>query len=242
MSRLQLSTSQLRAVSEEMAQIREGSVYQYPYPWEILERDLQSRDLSGLPLVAYGSLINIKSAKITFSDQSCNKCRPVVSFGVRRLFNYKLPKDNPRYGKIEGHFRGALNINATNKIDDVVNGILFEIPLGEIPECRSREIGYDLLPVVTINWNEIEEPPFLAYILRCPDDPINGKNLISDDIFPNKPYYITCRNGARAVSEEFLRFWLATTYLADGITPVSKWETAEFPEIRTAPNGRLDLG
>ncbi len=37
-------------------------------------------------------------------------------------------------------------------------------------------------------------------------------------------YYLLCREGAASVSESFLRFFLASTFLADGLTPVAEWE------------------
>lgn len=226
---VRLSASQLKAISEKMTEALQEPVYLYP--WESLERDLETRGLSRFPIVAYGSLINIKSVAVTLQDKSLGQRRPVIAFGARRLFNYKMPKDNRRYGPTTGRYRAALNLRTTDNIDDVVNGILFEITLGEIPAMRAREIGYDLVPVATIGWNETEDPVFLAYILRCPDEPLGGKRLTSDNIVPHRQYYLICRGGAREISENFLRFWLATTYLADGVTPVSQWEAAELPEM-----------
>lgn len=233
MSSLKLSEIQLRAIAKSMAQAFEGPVYQYP--WVSLERELKRRGLSCLPLIAYGSLINIKSATYTLSDQSCHRSQPVISFGARRLFNYKLPEEN-RYGQIEGRYQAALNVKITNNIDDVVNGKLFKIKLHDIPACRKRENGYDLVPITTINWNDIEAPPFLAYILRCPDDPIDEKQLIDNHIVPHSHYYLTCRTGALHISVDFLRFWLDTTYMADGITPVTHWKGGEFPDLKRPRN------
>ena len=41
-------------------------------------------------------------------------------------------------------------------------------------------------------------------------------------------YYSICREGAAQFGEEFLEIWLKTTYLADGVTSVYKWEKKEF--------------
>lgn len=226
---MSLSTLQLKAISSKMADALEEPIYLYP--WESLENDLERRDLSRFPFLAYGSLINIESAAVTLQDQSLSKYRPAIAFGARRLFNYKMPKNTRRYGPASGRTRAALNVQTTDNIDDVINGILFEITLEEIPAMRAREIGYDLVPVATIGWNRTNDPPFLAYILRCPDRPLKGERLTSNGILPHKRYYLVCRGGAREVSEDFLHFWLATTYLADGVTPVSQWEITELPEV-----------
>lgn len=223
------NASQLRAISEKMAEALQEPVYLYP--WDSLERDLKTKGLSRFPIVAYGSLVNIESANVTLQDQSLIHHRPVIAFGARRLFNYKMPKNTRRYGSTTRHTRAALNVQTTDNIDDVVNGILFEITLEEIPAIRAREIGYDLVPIATINWNENKDPPFLTYILRCPDELPMGKRLTSDQIVPHRQYYLICRRGARKVGEDFLRFWLDTTYLADGVTPISQWEAAELPDI-----------
>lgn len=224
-----LSESQLRAITEKMAEARQEHIYLYP--WESLERDLKRKGLYRLPILGYGSLINPGSAAVTLRENSLSHSRPAIAFGARRLFNYEMPKVTPRYGPATGRSRAALNVQTTDKIEDLVNGILFEITIEEIPAFRAREIGYDLIPVASIIWNGTNDPPFLAYILSCPDKPVMGKRYTNERIVPHKKYYLLCRRGARKVSEDFLRLWLATTYLADGITLVSQWEVDEFPKI-----------
>jgi hypothetical protein len=229
LSGINFNSTQLKAIKEKMDEVRQKPVFHYP--WNSLERDLKTQGLSKFPMIGYGSLVNIKSAAVTLQDKSLNRNRPVIAFGARRIFNYIMPKNVERYGPVSDQNRAALNVHTTKKITDTLNGILFEITLDEISAIRSREIGYDLVPVATINWNENNNPPFLAYILRCLDKPHKGKNLTSSNIVPHKKYYQTCRDGALQIGKDFLQFWLATTYLADGVTPVSNWEVNELPEI-----------
>lgn len=232
-----LTEVQMRIIYEKMADAHQEFIYQYS--WDSLENDLKNNGFSSLPVVAYGSLVNPKSAAVTFQDNSKRSHLPVIAFGVRRIFNYEMSTKVRRYGPVTGRNRAALNVETTEKIDDVVNGILFEIALEEIPAFRGREKGYDLVPVATISWNEINDPPFLAYILRCPDGPIDGKSLTNDQIDPHKQYYLTCRGGAHEIGEDFLHFWLETTFLADKVTPVSQWEVTEFPELGKIDNGEV---
>jgi hypothetical protein len=139
-----------------------------------------------------------------------------------------MPDHTDRYEPPEGNNRAALNVRATGSIDDMVNGILIEIVIDEVEAVRGREVGYDLVPVATINWNKPEDLPFIAYILRCPDEPYGGRHFTSESIAPHKHYYQICRSGAREFGKDFLSLWLSTTYLADGKTPVSDWEVNEF--------------
>ncbi|MDA2912528.1 hypothetical protein MYX77_00960 [Acidobacteriia bacterium AH_259_A11_L15] len=126
-----------------------------------------------------------------------------------------------------------MNVRLTGDINDAINGIMVEISVKDIPALQAREVGYDLAPIACLRWNDLEETPFVAYILCCPDEPRDGKRRTNDGLEPHREYYKVCRRGAAEVGEEFLRFWLSTTYLADGVTPVAQWEATALPEIRS---------
>jgi hypothetical protein len=128
--------------------------------------------------------------------------------------------------------RAALNVRVTGNIQDAVNGLLWTISLGNLPALQARELDYDLIPVACLDWNHLETPPFLAFILCHPDKPKKGERHIEDCIEPHREYYRVCRNGAAAFGQKFLRFWLSTTYLADGTTPVTKWEKEYLPKSK----------
>jgi hypothetical protein len=48
--------------------------------------------------------------------------------------------------------------------------------------------------------------------------------VIDNNALPHPAYARLCRDGARAVSENFLRLYLRTTYLADRKTTLAEWE------------------
>ena len=199
------------------------SIPQYIYPWLNLEGDLKRDSREGLSCVGYGSLVNRASAARTLSREWK---AVVIAFGVRRVFNlfmedaglkrYSSPT-NPRA-------RAALNVISTGQSHDAVNGVLFDVGIADIPAFRTREIGYDLIPVACMDWTRRDAPPFTSYILACPNEPRDGKIRTSRDIEPHVEYYQLCRAGAAALGDEFLKFWLATTFLADGVTSVATWE------------------
>jgi len=227
---IHLSTAQTEAVAPMMASA--AKEIKYLYPWDGVEEEMEANCLTDMTMVGYGSLVNSVSAAHTLSEESLATCKPVIAFGARRLFNYELPLDLDRYAPpIHPLARAALNVRHTGKIDDIVNGVVVTLPVKEIPAIRVREVGYDLVPVVCLQWNDLEKPPFLAYILCCSDEPRQGECHTNDKIEPHRGYYSVCRKGASEFGEDFLRLWLATTYLADGVTPMEQWEAIEFPEI-----------
>ena len=227
---IHLSAGQTKAVSEMME--KASKEQQYRYPWNGLEEEMEAKCLAEIAVVGYGSLVNSASAGRTLSEESLATSQPVIAFGVRRLFNYEMPSGLDRHEPaIHPRTRAALNVSQTGKIGDIVNGIVMKLPLMEIAAIREREVGYDLVPVACLEWNEWEKPPFLAYIFCCFDEEREGIRHTNDKLEPHRDYYSKCRKGASEFGEEFLRLWLATTYLADGVTPVAKWEANEFPEV-----------
>ena len=92
---------------------------------------------------------------------------PVVAFGVYRVFNYKVPQNNLRYGVPDHPDRqAALNIEVTHSASDFINGLLLEVSIKDIQALREREINYDLLEVPCLKWDKLNEKPFFAYILH----------------------------------------------------------------------------
>lgn len=228
---VQISNEQLEAVSQVVTEARNEPTYLYR--WDKMEKEFEKKGLTELSFVAYGSLLNAQSAALTLQDLPHKDFQPVIAFGARRLFNYMMPPNSARYGPPKQPMaRAALNVRFTGKIEDSVNGLLIKLPLNEIAALRDREKGYDLIPIACLGWSEIEEPPFIAYILRCPDELREGKRFTNENITPHHKYYKVCREGAETIGEDFLHFWRATNYLADGITPAASWETAELPKMR----------
>lgn len=208
---MSLSATAAAALEQALGQLSAHPVY--PYPWSALE--------GGISLVGYGSLLNPASAARTLTPTP-EPLRPVVAFGVRRLFEYNMgERALGRYGESPNPLaRAALNVRITRAASDAANALLFPIPASDIEALRGREIGYDLVPVVCLPWERFEEPPFVAYILACPP----GSPYVSDQALPHPFYYQLCRDGAASVSASFLNGYLASTFLGDGHTPLTLWE------------------
>lgn len=224
---IHLSAAQTEAVSQKMLDAAKEPKYRYP--WVGLEDEIEAKSPAEITIVGYGSLVNNKSAALTLNEKSLATFQPVIAFGALRLFNYEFPPGVDRYPpSMHPLAQAALNVHPTGKIEDIVNGIVMKLPVKEIPKMRKRELGYDLIPVVCLEWNDVERAPFIAYILCCPDELREGKRHTNDKIEPHHGYYSVCREGASGFGKEFLRLWLATTYLADGVTPVAEWEVNAF--------------
>lgn len=193
-----------------------------------LEEKIKDIKGSKLPFIGYGSLINSSSAKKTFDQEIIITRRPVIVFGARRIFNYSMDSAVTRYGTPENKQESAaLNINVTGSLDDTFNAILLELPPGEIPALREREIDYDLEPVVYIDWHSDKKDVDVAYALICPDNAKIKNKRIDNSLFPHREYYKVCKEGAGEFGGKFLQYWLETTYLADGNTPVMLWESCD---------------
>lgn len=198
------------------------------YPWEGLAAELRKTEVGALRLLAYGSLMNPESANSTLSKFKPG--RPIISFGVRRVFDYKIPPDNSRYGPIRNaREAAALNVLATFEVDDLMNGVLLEIDPADVASVRAREVGYDLIPILCSFLDLSGLQPFVAWTLRCPKVSADGIRRTDTSLLPHRNYYRVCREAAAARGDEFLRFWLETTFLADGCTSVRTWESAAFP-------------
>jgi len=196
-----------------------------PYPWSGIETSLRDRGESSLRVLGYGSLVNRDSAGLTLDTETMETRRAAVCFGVRRIFNYKMPPLVKRYGPpVVPDARAALNAEHTGKLEDVVNGVVMDVALEDIERLREREWGYDLVPAPTLRWGHFEGEPFIAYVLCVSRTSDLGKSIIDDGLTPHHEYYRQCRRGAADIGTEFLELWLASTYLGDGKTPVAEWE------------------
>ncbi|MCP5113940.1 MAG: hypothetical protein GY953_24160 [bacterium] len=188
----------------------------YPYPWNGLETSIRGP----LRLVGYGSILNEASAAHTLSSSSLATRRPVVAFGVRRIFNYQGPAGGGAYGPPESpQHLAALNTRVTSSVEHALNGGLVDIAAADIDPLRRRELEYNLEPVACLDWAAPHDPPFFAYLLECTTARANNSLL------PHLRYYQVCREGAAGFGPEFLDFFLHSTYLADGVTSVAEWET-----------------
>lgn len=189
----------------------------FEYPWTEFLKSKPSFKLFG-----YGSLINKFSSAQDLTNSE--HMEVVQAYGVKRVFNYDTDEvvrarpvyQDPKRG--EPYF-AALN---AEKYDDFqANGVLIEVISDDYENFIKRERGYQLIEIDYSEFgkNEIKGK---CYTLCAPDF-FNGRKLVNNDLLPNVPYYLLCREGAAAISKEFLDSWLDTTYISDGRT-ARQWE------------------
>jgi hypothetical protein len=201
-----LAAVRLADVAEALRIARRVPVLRYP--WDGLEDRFRG---GGLPLVGYGSLVNAASAAVTLGPETVAALEPVVAFGGRRLFDYAMKEIPPRYDVPAGpRERAALDVRVTDDPRDAFNGVRLVLPPEDVEAFREREKEYDLTPFVCLPWSDLDAVPDLVWGLTCPDP--------ARDVDPHPRYVEVCREGARSFGEDFLAFWRATTYLADGVT------------------------
>ena len=197
----------------------------WKYPWPELDQAVKSMPGGKLRLVGYGSLLNRESAARTIKDTPLSGHPPVLALGAKRVFDYIIPEARLNiYGRSEARERGALNVHFTASSSDALNGRLLLISIDDLAALREREFGYDLCPVSCLRWLDWQSAPFTGYVLSATQTHLDGRRILDDQVLPNPAYARVCREGARAVSEAFLRLYLRTTFLADGRTTLEQWE------------------
>ena len=220
---LSLDDNATESIKRAMTELAHISAYRYP--WTSLETDLQNKKWESLPVLGYGSLVNPDSAMFTLGKETLSTSTPAVAFGVRRVFDYRMTKIVERYGPPRSERQNAaLNIRPTGSFQDVVNGVRMEIAVTEIEAFRQREFGYDLLPVPCLDWEALDQKPTHVYVLCCPPEFGDVGKIGASELLPHARYYDVCREGAARFGLDFLRLWLASTYLADNTTLVGDWE------------------
>jgi len=202
----------------------------FVFPWNKLESFIQETGNMKLPFVGYGSLLNRTSAKRTLSAVTLDDSRPIVSFGVRRIFNYQVPSGYSAYRDSDHPARkAALNAEITADMNDVMNGILFPLGLEDIPPLRDRELLYDLEPIPCLDWERPGGEPFFAYLLQCVVEALPDGPGVNNTLEPHREYYRVCREGAASLGSQFLDFWLNTTFLAGSpLTRAAEWEQSAW--------------
>ena len=189
-----------------------------PFPWQGVEE----RHGGVVPLCGYGSLLCADSASATIREREERVWG--VAFGGRRVFDYVAPdRFETMFGPpLSSRHRAALNVRHTGRPEDRFNCALIEVPAEDLAALRVREKDYDLAPVRFAPWEDAGDGPDgprsrTAYALACPP----GSDSVDDTLLPHAAYQLLCERGAAGHSAEFHRFFLETTWLADGTTPVA---------------------
>ncbi len=182
------------------------------YPWN----DLQLSN-STLHLVGYGSLISRASAARTLHYSDLASSCPVYAFGARRLYNYIMsPSGVSRYNApTSPKERGVLNTISTGSADDFFNGVSLRIHGKDMKRFCEREFAYDLIPVVTLPWNDPQGPMEIAYTLSCRETYCQGRKMLSNSLAPHPSYHDLCVDACRTISEDFLNCFWQTTWISE---------------------------
>lgn len=195
----------------------------YPYPYSNLPEEFAKLGKRSLLLFSYGSLMDVDSAKKSLSSKTVASRRPALGFGIKRIFNRDVSiKPLSSWGTpCDSNARAMLNVQPTEFPQEFVNGILIEIPLNEVCALLKREEGYDLIPIVAADWEDLVNEKVhcqIAYTLHATSD------YTSQEIFPRPGYYEKTRDASAQFGPLFLLLWENTTYMADGNTPIALWE------------------
>ena len=203
----------------------------YQYPYDYLPSLLASQGKQSINLFVYGSLMDCMSASRTLHPNTLKTRKLAKAYGVKTIYNRSVPYTaTPHWGEPEVPYATAmLNTVVTGDTQDIALGVLLDIPLDEIPALLSREVGYDLKPVIVQDWvdsnqnvasDQRAESYSFAYILSSP----TPSQYTSDRLLPREGYYQRVMEAARSNGSVFFQQWLNNTFLADGVTTVSHYE------------------
>lgn len=214
---------ELDEIARVVAQSFSFSETSYEYPWNGLADELQAQGAASFPLFGYGSLVNRESVRKTCRAENF---APALAFGVVRHFDYDMPDALREHYypalRADDPDRAVLNVEVTGFLTDVANGVAFDVGLDEIDALRKREVGYDLKPIVIVDWDgDGVIVPRSAFVLTAPNRLWKGRPLTNASLNPYPPYLQRCAAGAESFSPSFLGFWRDTTFLADGETLIA---------------------
>lgn len=187
-------------------------------------------------LFGYGSLMNKVSAARSMKAEAVESMEPAIAFGVKRLFNYKVT-DPSRWGEEQNRKeRAMLNIAQTLNIGHMANGVILEVDAEDLTKLVSRETGYDLVPILVASWDDVmnQNPEIeirVAYTFVAVNELRNNTAYTSTEFYPVLGYLHAVQEASQTYGQGFAAFWNATTYLADGTTPIEGWDEVTFMGI-----------
>lgn len=169
---------------------------------------------SGKVLIfAYDTLTNPASAAQSLSVHTMVHMKPGIAFGLYRLLNvdgqvggFKWDLNTPSWideyvprGSHLATGKAVINAIPTSSLDDQINGVLFEVNETELQKLIEREAGYDLIPVIVMDWQD-KSPcycgtPRVAYTFSASNEPRNGIIYTKENISPSIRYMDRLREG-----------------------------------------------
>ncbi|MGB0360460.1 MAG: hypothetical protein ACPGEF_03510 [Endozoicomonas sp.] len=200
------------------------------YPYDYLPSLMEAQGQESIKLFVYGSLMDYRSASQTLCSSTLKTRELARAYRVKAIYNRSMPYvSTPHWGVPENPYAIAmLNTVVSEKFQDIALGVLFNIPVSSIASLLSREVGYDLKPVIVQPWTKKESALVknqsrgfkVAYVLSSP----TPSQYTGTRLFPREGYYQRIIEAVRANGEAFYQEWLENTYLADGMTSVGYYE------------------
>ncbi len=218
--RMDISTQSRKTVRNNLDSL--AGQNRYDYPWYFLKEDLAKDNKKYINIFGYGSLLNEKSALRTVSKENFTNAIRAIAFGARRVFNYQMPSvvsSRSVYEDVDiPQDYSCLNILITGLVSDFCNGLIIKIPVDGIDGLCKREVGYDLIEVPCLTWDD--KLPFgeKVFILSAEDRYYEGRKLVNYDIKPHPTYLNDCILGAKDFGDKFYEFWASTTYASDMVS------------------------
>lgn len=201
----------------------------YPISEEDFLKLLEKNHCDTIPFFAYSSMIDKNAGAVkAISTAAAETQIPAIAFGIQRTFNRRLPESTVEAGY--GALRRSNDVGILNvfeKEDAVINGVLFHLPLSDLQILSKREVGYDLIPVLVMNWEEAikgqgEPDIFLAYTFLAPEVTTEVTPYTSSHVNPIPGYVYFLQKGLDDQGESFKAMWWATTFLGDMKTSVKE--------------------
>lgn len=192
-----------------------------------------------IPIFGYGSLMNPTSASRSISPEAVQSMRPVVAFRLKRIFNKDAGDVTKRRPDLKENERAFLNVEPTTTYGSVINGVVLEATPSDLAQLIQRERGYDLVPILVVDWGDImarKPSPHIqiAYTFITPPELRQGVNYIRTTCYPIRFYLRLVQEGAATYGDDFLNFWNASTYMGDGTTLITHWDQQAFTGILDA--------
>lgn len=224
----------LEKVGEKLPKLVSFPYFQYPNEGH---QEITSRFPDGKVLIyGYGSLMNKISAARSMKPAAVASMQPAIAFGVKRIFNYKVT-DPSRWGLDQNRKeRAMLNLATNTNIASIANGVILEVDVEDLSNLVSREVGYDLIPILVATWDDVvSQNPHLeihvAYTFVAVNELRNNISYTSTEFYPVLGYLHAVQEASQTYGPEFAAFWNATTYLANGTTKIDDWDEVTFMGI-----------
>ena len=209
---------------------------------EAVKMTCTENEWAQMPLFGYGSLLNPKTSKEFSASQDLDSRVPLLALGLQRSFTHVPVAPEESYLGLPAESNHILRLSAyhTKSSKHFMNGVKLNVDLGEeLEKLYKREQGYDLLMITVLNCS----------INACDNDDVNrlervfvlctpGEAAPLDPILKmHIPYLYICLEGALSLESKvdkdfsFLRLFLETTYMPDGVQTLVDWSQERNEKI-----------